>query len=251
MTCGIYKIENLINHKVYIGQSRKIESRWVKHKSACFNENAHEYNTPLYRAIRKYGLNNFSFEIIDECDIKELNDKEKYWIAKYNSFFNGYNLTLGGDGSGTEIYKEKIMGIFNDLQNTNLIQREIATKWEISEEMVQGINTGRYWKRDDIFYPIRKQYRAEQRYCCDCGVLIFRTAIRCPKCEYLHRTIPVDKMRISREELKHLIRTTPFTTIAANYGVTDNTIRKWCKKMNLPFSAKQIKTISDEDWENI
>lgn len=58
---GIYKIQNLINGKIYIGQSKNIEKRWLRHKTTAFNKNDHSYNLPLYRAIRKYGLENFSF----------------------------------------------------------------------------------------------------------------------------------------------------------------------------------------------
>ena len=58
-------------------------------------------------------------------------------------------------------------------------------------------------------------------------------------------------MLISREELKKLIRTTPFTTIGKQYGVTDNAVRKWCDKYNLPRKVKEIKSYSDEEWKLI
>lgn len=251
MTCGIYKIENLVNHKIYIGQSTDIEKRWVKHKSSSQNQLDHSYNTPLYRSFRKYGISQFSFSVIEECKVSELNNRERYWINYYDSFFNGYNLTLGGDGSGTEIKKDKIIGIFQDLSTTNLLQREIAEKWNISEEMVQGINTGRYWKRDNINYPIRESKRQTQHYCIDCGKPIYKTSIRCIDCEKKHRIIPQEKMLIDRETLKSLIRITSFTQIGRQYGVADNTVRKWCDKFNLPKRVKDIKKYSDEDWKKI
>lgn len=74
-TTGIYKIENLINHKCYIGQSVKIEQRWKNHKITAKNLNDKNYDNPLYRAIRKYGIENFSFEIIEECSVNELNNR--------------------------------------------------------------------------------------------------------------------------------------------------------------------------------
>ena len=66
-------------------------------------------------------------------------------------------MTLGGssEGAGQKNSKEKVIGIIYDLENTQEIQKNIALKWNVSEEMVQGINTGRYWKYDRI-YPIRK-----------------------------------------------------------------------------------------------
>lgn len=56
---------------------------------------------------------------------------------------------------------------------------------------------------------------------------------------------------ISREELKHLIRTTPFLTIGKQFGVSDNAIRKWCDKYKLPRKVSEIKKYTDEEWEDI
>ena len=88
---GIYKITNKVNGKVYIGQSDNIERRWKNHKKDAFWSNGHVYNYPLYRAMRKYGLDNFLFEILEECKKEELNQKEVSYIAQYDSFHNGYN----------------------------------------------------------------------------------------------------------------------------------------------------------------
>lgn len=246
-TIGIYKIENLTNHKIYIGQSRNIEKRWISHKSIAFNQNDHCYNNPLYRAIRKYGIENFQFSIIEKCSIEELNQKERYWISFYDSFFNGYNLTLGGDGSGNSLNKDKIIGIIKDLETTSLIQKDIANKWNISEEMVQGINTGRYWKHDRK-YPIREKKAAKISYCIDCGKQINNKAIRCVDC---YRKISRKAERPTRDELKNMIRKESFTTIGKRYQVSDNAIRKWCDFYNLPRKKTQINKYSNEDWEKI
>ena len=56
---------------------------------------------------------------------------------------------------------------------------------------------------------------------------------------------------ISREDLKHLIRTTPFLTIGKQFGVSDNAIRKWCDKYKLPRKVSEIKKYTDEEWEDI
>lgn len=95
---GIYKIENLVNGKIYIGQSCNLTARIAEHKlsSRYNNPNKAEYNYPLSRALRKYGLKNFSFKIIEYCELSELDEKEKYWINYYDSYKNGYNGTLGG-----------------------------------------------------------------------------------------------------------------------------------------------------------
>lgn len=91
----IYKITNLINNKIYIGQTiRTLKRRWLAH--------CHIKSTTFYigKAIQKYGKENFTIEEIDKASSQEeLNDKEKYWINHYNSTDSniGYNLREGGD----------------------------------------------------------------------------------------------------------------------------------------------------------
>lgn len=94
MTGVIYKITNKINNKVYIGKTElSIDQRWSQHM-----RDADKKDYPLYRAIRKYGKENFSIEEIERCDSEILSQRECYWIQYYNSFLKGYNATLGGEG---------------------------------------------------------------------------------------------------------------------------------------------------------
>lgn len=97
--CGIYCITNTINQKKYVGLSKHIYRRWEDHKRIAFNPNNKKYHLPLYCAIRKYGLENFSFEIIEVCSEELLKERECYWIKFYNTVNTGYNLTEGGDFS--------------------------------------------------------------------------------------------------------------------------------------------------------
>ena len=94
---GIYKITNLANNKSYIGQSIHIEKRLNEHLNEAFNMSRREYEYPLSRAYRKYGTNNFQTEILCECSIEELDEKEIYYISFYSSKNNGYNQTDGGN----------------------------------------------------------------------------------------------------------------------------------------------------------
>lgn len=119
---GIYKITNLINGHCYIGQAVNIEKRLREHINDAFNENRREYNYPLSRAYRKYGVQNFINSVLEECTREELNEKEIYYINFYNSKNNGYNQTNGGNQHFVEGEKSP---------NTKLTDKEI---FDIREE---------------------------------------------------------------------------------------------------------------------
>ena len=246
MTCGIYKIENKLNGHCYIGQSINIEERWKIHKNSIYNCIVYDY--PLYKAIRKYGIENFSFEIIEECIEKELNDKEVYWIKQYNSFFNGYNQTMGGQNAAhfSKISKEQLLDIIKDLQEKVLTETQIADKNKISLNMISMINLGKVWYNNDYTYPIRdnikkckicgnKIEKKYGEYCNNCYQKITRKVINRP----------------SREELKNMIYKQTFTSIGEKYQVKDNTIRKWCKSYKLPYTKKEINSYTNEEWQLI
>lgn len=94
----VYKITNLINDKGYVGITTNLELRWKAHKKAY---NYPYIKNPLYSAMRKYGLNNFKFEIIRDNigSTEELGELERYYIKQYNTHISqhGYNLTWGGE----------------------------------------------------------------------------------------------------------------------------------------------------------
>lgn len=84
--------------------------------------------------------------------------------------------------------------------------------------------------------------------CPMCGKLIRLQSKSCPQCcSKSQRKVE----RPTRYQLKTHIRNTPFTTIAQNYGVTDNAVRKWCKQYGLPYRAAEIRKISSDDWQRI
>ena len=88
----------------------------------------------------------------------------------------------------------------------------------------------------------------KKHYCCDCGKIISKDAVRCAECASKSSRVV---NRPSREELKLLIRNKPFTQIAKQYGVSDNAIRKWCESEYLPSKKTEIKKYSDIEWEKI
>lgn len=100
---GIYKITNKLNNKCYIGQSVDIKIRWLQH---IYEGKRNNPQGKLYHAIFNEGIENFSFEVLEECPLDEkiLNEKERYWIEFYNSFEEGYNSTKGGQGEDSWTY---------------------------------------------------------------------------------------------------------------------------------------------------
>lgn len=239
---GIYKITNNINGKCYIGQSRDIQKRWTSHKNVPFNPNYQEYDYPLYKAIRKYGLENFSFEVLEECLIEELNEKENFWIDKYNSIDSdyGYNQTLlGFHQHGIKLTEEDVSLITKDLEeSTELLEQEIAEKYGVSIHTIKDINVGRTWKRDNITYPIRDNKIKKKYFCQYCGKEVSDGNDRCKEC-YDKSQRKVN--RPEKEELYKLLKENSFCAVGKMFGVSDNAIRKWCKSYGLPTHARDYK----------
>ena len=92
------------------------------------------------------------------------------------------------------------------------------------------------------------KYKKPSSYCALCGKELKTCATYCPECaKLLQRKVE----RPSREELKQMIRTIPFTKIGSIYNVQDNSVRKWCDNYHLPRTKKEINSYSDEEWETI
>lgn len=122
----IYKITNTLNDKVYIGQTIKtVQKRFTQHK----NNSNKEYFSQivLYKAFNKYGIENFICEEIEEVPNDKLNEREKYWIEYYDSYFNGYNSTLGG--RTTQLYNwdtDDIIEKYMILKSARAVAKEIG-----------------------------------------------------------------------------------------------------------------------------
>lgn len=102
----------------------------------------------------------------------------------------------------------------------------------------------------EITMPSKKKEAIN--YCCDCGKEINQSATRCKTCAAERKRIDcINEKPVTRDELKQLIRTTPFLKIGKQFNVSDNTIRKWCKLFGLPSISYDIKTYSDEEWESV
>lgn len=136
----IYKVTNIINDKIYIGQTiQSVKDRWYRHcgKSGLSDN---EMNTHFKRAILKYGKENFRIETIEICDSKDLNEREKYYISYYDSYKSGYNSTLGGQ-EGAKPYKtsEDLELQIIELYKYGFSLREIGREFNLDKTTVKGI----------------------------------------------------------------------------------------------------------------
>lgn len=98
----IYKITNKVNGKIYVGQTIKsLKERFQKHCWGTTNNDKYHLNMAIKKAIRKYGKENFTIELIEEVETNKLDEREVYWISFYDSYNKGYNCTLGGQNGAT------------------------------------------------------------------------------------------------------------------------------------------------------
>lgn len=127
----IYQIVNDINGKIYVGKTeRSIEERFREH---CKDYTRRDFEKrPLYRAMKKYGVEHFHIELLEETDNPE--EREVYWIEQKRSFKDGYNATLGGDGKHYIDY-DLVIAMYLELQNQN----EVARRMGISSDTVHTI----------------------------------------------------------------------------------------------------------------
>lgn len=234
---GIYKITNKANNKIYIGQSIHIEKRWSEHRSYYMDT-----NTPLYNAIQKYGLNNFNFEVIEECAVSELDNKEIYYINYYNSQVpNGYNIQRGGSDCRL-VPNDQILNIINLIKNSTLTFVQIAEQTGYDYRNLFKINSGELWTLDNETYPLREPREPILDQCyretiCECGKPKSKGSRHCMECS--HKFLQKVE-RPSRDELLKLVALSGFKQVGEQYGVTDNSIKKWCKAYGLPTYKKEI-----------
>ena len=144
----IYEFVNKINGKIYVGQAKDFKSRLRCHK---YHTKSNKKNSPFYAALRKYGWDNFSINIIEECAIEMLNEKEEYWINEKKSLYpNGYNLMKGGNQyEMSEDTKKKISNLrkgikFSPEHIENLKKSHLGNKLsDETKKKLSEINKGR------------------------------------------------------------------------------------------------------------
>lgn len=101
---------------------------------------------------------------------------------------------------------------------------------------------------DSLVESTPRKGRHKKNYCADCGKEICNTSTRCSECARQRQRAVAWP---TKDELKELLRTYSFTEIGRMFGVNDNSVRKWCKRYDLPYRAKDIQAMSDSDWESV
>lgn len=250
--CGIYRITNLINGKVYIGQSKNIRRRWKEHRNRYNRSSDHQHDCPLYKAMRKYGLQNFQFNIECLCSPEELDVKEIEYIEKYSSYKEdrGYNLTLGGytHFKGNKITKEQAQGIIELLKNPVLSQTDIAKEYNVTQQLISSINIGESWSQPNVSYPIRKRNEVQIKksqiikekqskltnICKVCGKTIPSKQKYCSqKCAHFDQRKV--KNRPTKEQLELLVKDNSFESLGRQLGVTGKAVKKWCETYGIDY----------------
>lgn len=166
--CGIYCIQNKVNNKRYIGLSNNIFRRWREHRYHLNKQHFDKENKHLIYSWHKYGKSNFKFSIIEECDLLDLSNREKYWITYYNTTDDrfGYNMTEGGIDAYTlssysQEEKQKIIrrgelsatSKLTDREVLEIIQRfiledtnpNIAKDYNMSLSAIESIRKRKTW----------------------------------------------------------------------------------------------------------
>lgn len=164
----IYKATNKLNGKVYIGQtSKKFRKRLSGHKSSAFNNYGKYYDCKFYRAIRKYGWENFVWEFLEELDVKGkdkkeiknmLNEREVFWISRHDSFRNGYNMSLGGEDASYVLGQLHGSAKLNDndvvkikkMLMSGVSQHNIARQFKVGQTMINSISTDSNWTHIEV-----------------------------------------------------------------------------------------------------
>ncbi len=258
-----------INRSTSSGSNRMIVSQYIKDNNIDIS---HFENIITKRCPENiFVINSTASQNILRKYYKRGNYSEyKCAICGLEPFWNGQELTLTLD---------HINGINNDDRLENLrwvcpncdrqlptygskkLKKKILCKKcgkEISRESKSGLCLKCYWEENKsktyTTNSYGKRVYSDLNKCIDCGKIIDNQSIRCNVCFNKNRLKEALKERekiVTRDELKALIRNTPITHIAKQFNVTDNTIRKWAKKYNLPYQSSDISSYTNEQWDAI
>lgn len=162
----VYKITNLLNKKSYIGKTKANPNRrWKDHIRTAYsknNKNIKQYVGAVHKAIAKYKVENFSFEILEYFESeKDAYDKEVIYISQFDSYYHGYNETLGGQavkGAARKLTNRQIYFVFKDYVENGMSSSDIVDKYNLCKESILDILHRRSYL--DISVPDEFVYQA-------------------------------------------------------------------------------------------
>lgn len=262
---GIYLIKNKKNGKVYVGQSKNIKNRIQKHKYESYRDTAksQKNHLPLYRSMRKHGLDSFSFKVLKNCKTEDLDKYEDYYIEKYKAADRryGYNIKQSSERQYSQEQNNRQLAIKKHLHERHLTRKEIAKLMGVSESTVMYINDGSNWYSDDIRYPIRPIGLIEEvddtdpvnrvvfrrklkNYCQQCGDKVGLRTKTCKNCidikSEIRRTTYKGK-KIDPEVLLQKVLTSSLSEVAEAYKVPRQRVKDWLVYYGYTSSIRELK----------
>ena len=178
----IYKIKNIINSKEYVGCTiTTLKKRFEEHAWRCINSDS---NTKFCNSIIKYGIENFNIELIQECDVKVIYEREKHFINEYDTFNIGLNSTIGGEGclgyKHSKEIREKISStikdgrshkgktyeeLYGDRSEEEKLKRKISSGWNkmTEEDKILRVNNIKTATRKNSKYGINLVKEIKQK----------------------------------------------------------------------------------------
>jgi len=242
MASGIYLLKFKELDKVYIGKSVDINSRTKKHLSNL--RSGIHYNKALQSAYLNYGMP--EVEILEEVSPILLNEREVYWIAKFNSFKNGLNSTVGGDGGSmgednirAKYDKDTYLLILELLANTDWTTKDIANELEVSWDVVSHISTNSSHKYLAEEYP-------------ELHAKMMSNSRPDSKCKYSKSTyIDILKLladnKLTQEEIATKLQVSLSVVINLSSGITHKYLADEYPELYLKMKNKKVSSILSPD----
>ena len=231
---GIYLITNNINQHQYVGQSINIYKRFNSHHIYDYkNSNSPTYNYSIYQAFRKYGIENFTVKILELCKKEELDEKEIFYIEKYNTFNNGYNETKGGQFWPDNIHSKEIEDKKRQTREKNKsLQAENHPRAKLTNEQVisirqryiDGETSASIWEDYKELYPsydVFKRIILGKTYV-SVGNIPNSEQVRHTNAKLTEKQVKEIRFRYSNEKIS-------FSKLAKEYNVSATTISRIIK----------------------
>ena len=229
---GIYKITNLVTGTIYIGQSKNIERRFIDHRTPGHNSEIVDKN------INLYGRNNFSYEVLEECTLEQLDEREDYYIKLYRQTHKLYNKLDGGQSQGfrcganngnAKLTEEDVYNIREAYKNH---ERRCDTfekyKDKVSQSTFESLWQGQYWQtvHMDVYTEENKRYYANKTITDEEVMEIRRRYVNESPEQMIKDPAISSKMTLSR--LKKIV----YGTSYAYLPIYRKTEKKWINKNN-------------------